>query len=94
MYMYFDVASSFQQNVQGYSTDLLCKLIDLSLNDITLRRETKKTAQSIPHPVPVYHVEKPRPFFSPLTLYGHVMRFFKELYGIFLKFCKFSWKIR
>ena len=25
---------------------------------------------------PVYHVEKPRPFISPLTLYGHVAGFF------------------
>ena len=54
--MYFDVASSFKQNVQWYSTDLLCRLVDLSLNniDLMLRQETKKAkaAQSVPHQVP------------------------------------------
>ena len=33
-------------------------------------------------PVPVCHVETPRPFISPLTLYGHVTGFFKGKFRV------------
>ena len=35
---------------------------------------------------PVYHVEKPRPFISPLTLYGHVTGFFTGFWRHFWSF--------
>ena len=78
--------------INHMSAHLECKGICCRSYSQSIFSFLKSLPKKLHNFLPVYHVETPRPFISPLTLFGHVTGFFMGKLQDFSESCSFPKK--